>query len=282
MSRNGYGRFGEDRYKVIAKHGYECVDYNGAGEYDLADTSSKTYTLPENEALAAAGYEKELAKASGITVFQAHGPWCAPLVHETEEARSGLLEKMFRAVHVSSALGCRRLVVHPVLANGFDDKGTDKQKETFRINVEFMKKLSAHAKEYGINICYENMPFQKFSISTPKEIMEVVRAVDMDNFKVCLDTGHACALNIALCDAVREIGSDLFALHVHDTFPKDDRHLWPYFGSIEWDGFYKALQDAGFEGVLSLETIPSHKLNDKLFDEAGYLLNKIASQIIKP
>lgn len=37
---------------------------------------------------------------------------------------------------------------------------------------------------------FENMPFKNFSLSKPCDILRFVKAIDDENFKICLDTGH--------------------------------------------------------------------------------------------
>ncbi|MBS7298150.1 MAG: hypothetical protein KIG65_03610 [Eubacteriales bacterium] len=55
MSDTGYGRWGKDTYKKLNEHGYQCTDF------DMSDTNTKLYLLPEEEAIKELMAEKELA-----------------------------------------------------------------------------------------------------------------------------------------------------------------------------------------------------------------------------
>jgi sugar phosphate isomerase/epimerase len=51
------------------------------------------------------------------------------------------------------------------------------------------------------------------------------------------------------------LGDDLKVLHVHDNYGgADDRHYYPYRGNVDWEGFYKGLNEIKYQGTLNLET----------------------------
>ena len=103
-----------------------------------------------------------------------------------------------------------------------------------------------------------------------------------ENFKICLDTGHVSVFEeLNLADETRKLGKEIKALHVHDNKFGEDLHLMPYFGIINWEEFYKALKDIEFDGCFSLETMPSRKLSDDIFEDMCKILSKIADKIIK-
>jgi len=148
------------------------------------------------------------------------------------------------------------------------------------MNIEFMRELLVTAKHNNITICIENMPMPQFSIASPEDILKFVKIIDDDNFKICFDTGHA-----AICsgreigDDVRKLGDNIKVLHVHDNDGNSDQHRMPFCGIINWQDFMEALNDVGFEGVFSLETGPSKRLPEKLFDQMAKLLHDTAKAI---
>jgi len=271
---NGYSRWGDDRYKKLKEHGYSYIDFN------MADTNTPIYTLHEAESRAIIMHEKKLTKEAGIGISQVHGPWRWPPADLTDEDRSERMEKMKKSIHLSSLLECRNWVIHPILPYGLEDTGTTNEKKTWELNLEFMSELLKTAKEYGVTICLENMPFKNFSIARPIDTIRFVRAMKDDNFKACLDTGHVATFpEISPGEAVKTMGKDLRVLHVHDTRYGMDLHLMPYFGVIDWMDFRKALDEIAFNGVLSLETLPSVKLDTDIFEEMCVALARIAARI---
>ena len=63
-------------------------------------------------------------------------------------------------------------------------------------------------------------------------------------------------------DYIRQIGSRLKILHMHENDAIGDLHQMPYtFGAkpddgVDWEDFCKALVEIGFDGTLSFETFP--------------------------
>ena len=72
--------------------------------------------------------------------------------------------------------------------------------------------------------------------------------------KICWDFGHANMLAFNQADAIRTLGKRIECTHVHNNFKKQDLHLPPDCGNIEWDKVMKAMNDIGYDGPLTLET----------------------------
>ena len=246
-SAQAYSRFGDDCYKKMKSFGFSCVDYNFGNENHII------YTADEATVDAYLLHEKKLAHEAGIEISQTHGPWRWPPRDEQASVRADWLQKMKQAVRATAMLDCKYCVVHPIMPFGGN---TSEQPDIMKaINFEFMSRLTEVAKEYGVIICYENMPFPLLPITTSKHVADFARKIGSDNFKVCLDTGHCLVCGEAPADAVRYIGKDLLgAMQVHDNDGKSDKHLIPGEGIADWDDFADALYEIGFDGVFSLET----------------------------
>ncbi len=276
LDKSGYGRWGEDTYKKLKEQGYSCSDF------DMANTESVLYTSSRADADAILVHEKELASIAGIEISQVHGPWRWPPRDLTEEDRAERMEKMKESLRMTSVLGCKNWVIHPIMPYGIEDLETGDADKTWEINLPFMREILKTAKQYDITICFENMPMTKFSIATPEQILRFVREINDDHFKVCLDTGHVNVFEgLSLGDAVYLLGDEIRTLHVHDNKYGRDMHLMPFYGTAEWYSFGKALKDIGFCGSFSLETKPSGKLPTPIFEAMGKCLCDIACEIVK-
>lgn len=276
FDRRGYGRWGDDIYNKLKSHGFSCSDF------DMSNTDSELYTLPQADSDKLLIKEKELAKNAGIEISQVHGPWRWPVQDSTEEDRAERMEKMKKSIRATSVLGCRNWVIHPIMPNGIEDRNSDSAQNTWDMNLIFMKELLVTSKEYGITICLENMPMLNFSISKPDEILKFVKEMNDENFKICLDTGHVSVFKeLSLYDEVIKLGEEIRTLHVHDNRNSLDLHMAPYYGIIDWDKFGMALKQIGFCGSFSLETIPSRKLPDDIFEDTCKIYALIAKNICK-
>jgi len=275
FDEQGYGRWGEDTYKKLKEHGFSCLDYN------MSNTDTVIYTASQEKSDAMLLHEKELSLQAGIEITQAHGPWQWPPKDFTEEARNERMEKMKKSIRATAVLGCKNWIVHPVMPYGIEERDSENAQKTWDVNIAFMSELLKTAKDYDVTICLENMPFLEFSISKPEEILKFVKTINDEHFKICFDTGHVSVFDhLIIGDEVRRLGSEIRTLHVHDNMLNKDLHLFPYFGVTDWRDFASALKDIQFGGCFSLETIPSKKLPDDIFEDMCKLLVRISKEII--
>ena len=258
-----FARYGEHRYEKMKQYGFSYLDFS------LADTNSAYYTASEDEVKKMLKAEIDLAAASGVTIYQTHGPWRWPSKDDTEEDRAERMEKMKKSIHLTSLIGCKYWIVHPIMPHAiYERKDPEKSKSTWDINRPFMRELIKTAHEENVIICLENMPMPEFSLGKVEDIIKFVKEMDDPNFKICLDTGHAAVTKEACGDAVRAIGKDLLAtLHIHDNNGIHDQHRLPYFGVIDWPDFTKALHEIGFDGSFNSELVDAKNLPDRFQEE---------------
>lgn len=270
-----YGRYGTDAFAQLKQHGYAAADYN------LADTDSELYRLSEPDLTIKMHAVREAARLAGITVSQVHGPWHWPPTDNTAESRRERLEKMKRAVVISSLLGCENLVIHPIMPFGTEDVTCGKAEETWDMNVAFFTNLVDFAARYDVVICIENMPMLRFSLATPQRVLALVQAIDSDHCRVCLDTGHVAVFpDLSVGEEVRRVGRHLRVLHLHDNPGDRDAHLYPTHGVIDWADTLRALDEVGYTGVLSLETAPPGGLADDAFAEESVRLCQLMHNLV--
>ncbi len=234
--------FGAERFSVLKGLGFDYADISMDGELN-----GRT----EEQYLADALAVRTLAEASCVTIHQVHGPWIHPPRDGSPEERAIRAERMRCSLRATAAIGCKNWVVHPVMP--FGSKAEPDSAAFWQINRDFFAELLPYAKERGITVCFENMPFTALSMSSPEATLRFIREMNDPNFKLCLDTGHSLVMGTEPADAVRLAGKELQVLHVHDNCGLRDEHLFPFMGRIDWRAFYRSLEESGFDGVLSLE-----------------------------
>ena len=234
----------------MRSHGYEYLDYQ-----KFADVESGFFNLSEKNFEAEIKEDRKIIESEGIFVHQAHGPWTYPTQDSTPDERKLRFEFMSKAIRGTAYLGGKTMVIHPIMP--FGAKSPENPEEMKKINFEFFSELCDIAREYGIIISYENMPFVDSPIHTARDVSDLARKINNDYFKVCLDTGHSIRCGEDLADAVHYIGKDLlYAMHVHDNMGDHDSHMLPGEGIGDFDALAAALSDIEFDGVFSFETNP--------------------------
>lgn len=274
LDKQGYGRWGDQTYRKLKEHGYSCSDFS------MADTDTVLYTASLEEADIILLHEKALAEEAGIRIWQVHGPWRWPAADTTEEDRAERMEKMKYSIRAAALLGSKNWVIHPIMPYGVMEADTEEAQLTWDMNLAFMKELLKTAKAYDVTICLENLPMPHFSLSTPEKILELANTIDDDHFQICLDTGHVSVFReLDLATEVFRLGSKIRVLHVHDNTRWMDLHLMPFFGRLDWKAFADALKSIDFDGCFSLETMPSRKLPDGIYENMCHDLVQIAKHI---
>ena len=243
----------EKGIEKLKRHGYDCVDYSSNVFPNLVNTNHEIFSLSESEFEKKLRLEGEIFKDHGILISQTHGPWRYPPQDGMKEERDERFEKMVKSIRGTAYLGCENIVIHPLMP--FGSHSDAEPKTQWDINLEFMSRLAEVGKEYAVTVCFENMPFRELPLSPVSEILKMVKVINSDYFKVCLDTGHCAAIGESASDAVRILGKEyLRVMHVHDNNGIKDYHWLPGTGVIDWDDFSSALFEIGFDGTMSLET----------------------------
>ncbi len=269
--------YGENLYKKCKEFGFDAIDCRM-----LTDTTSEIYSLSEKEIIALHKKERALADEAGVELVQTHAPFGGQPRDVTREEREKHLAWMKRSLRCSSILGVSLWVIHPLTPRGDRDLATGGVEETREINLDFFTKLLPVARENGITICLENMPWPEFSISSPDEIHEMVDTVNDEYFKMCLDTGHnnIYSKGVSAGDQVRAHQDVLRAIHVHDNNGKQDQHRIPYDGFVDWSDFGAALRGIDFAGPFTYECVPSSRLPLEFFEEELRIQRRMADYIL--
>ena len=245
--------FSFDNYEqgmpVMKKHGYDGIDYQGLGSIK----NSPLYKMGDGELENYLVNVRECAKSNGLFIHQLHGAW--PHVDDrTEEGRKQTIEYFKKDIICARYLECPRVIVHPCMPRLGYDEPMDEQ-EDFEVNGYLLETLAPVARENGVTVCFENMPFPGItSFSFVKQIKKLLTAINDQHIKACLDVGHFNVERGDIYEAITLLGEHLETLHVHDDRYGQDRHLIPFQGETDWNGFIRGLKDISYKGVISLET----------------------------
>lgn len=80
---------------------------------------------------------------------------------------------------------------------------------------------------------------------------------------ICLDLGHA-GLEGDVVDAIEVVSEHIALVHAHDNRGRQDEHLVPFDGALDWPSALTALQKVGYDGTVVLEVGPQGSTRDTL------------------
>ena len=141
----------------------------------------------------------------------------------------------------------RFLVVHLGMPSGEQLPPGDNQPDAARRSLEAIAALAA---EIGVRVAVEVIPNPlSGAAALVHMIEEQLEEIDVG---ICLDYGHAHLVG-DLGDQIETISGHLWTTHVHDNGGRQDDHLVPFAGTIDWDAAIMGTQKIGYDGVLMLE-----------------------------
>ncbi len=251
IGMNSYTRpYGmEEGLRRLKAHGYDALDYGA-----FINSQNPIFHMNEADFASTLRDQREMIEGNGLFVNQTHGAWRCP-ADASEYDRAERFAAMVTGLKGTALLGAPYFVIHCIMPFGENDPGH--KEELWEMNAEYYGRLCKIAADLGVTVCLENLPFIPLKLSSTHEVLEFVQAMNLPNFKMCLDTGHAAVYGHSPADLVRLIGKDYLAtLHVHDNDGHGDYHWRPGEGVVDWADFGRALCEIGFEGVVNLETGP--------------------------
>lgn len=208
-------------------------------------------TLPDPAEL------RRLVEDRGLTVHSAHGCWGGQSIEARrvdlasldDFTRLASLDDIRRCIDWTRQAGGRHLVVHP---GGLSDP--DERMRRWDALIRSLNALADHASNPDFTLCVENMPPGVFPGSRMADLAAIVAEVDHPKIGLAIDTGHAHL--VASPDSeTRAAGALLRTTHVHDNHGRQDVHLPPGGGTIDWAAWVAALDEIDYEGPVMLECI---------------------------
>ncbi len=259
--------------------GFEHVDLNLAGidnnlnEFYGDDWEAKAHAL------------REEADKIGVKFVQSHSVYNPRRSFKacTEEYRAHLQELLVRCAKISEICGIPNTVIHPLADLDVPMEDMDAH---IRYNYEFYGNFLELCDQGGICACFENLPLGYATFAT--QLLELVKAGEQShNVAACWDFGHGQLIypKRTWSDAdqtagIRLLKNRIRAVHVHDNLGKDDNHLLPFLGIIEWEKVLPALRETGFQGDLVLEIKQNANMPYELMDDSMRFCASVSEKLI--
>lgn len=222
----------------------EAVEKIGRAGFHLLELWGNTHFHPDRLRDIGIKPLKQLLRHFRIKVYSLHVPFKGfNLADRDTGARRLAVEAVIESIRCAAVFKPDVIIVHPG-----NDAGTNDLRETreFREHLkESLGRLAKVAAQYSSRLAVENMihgqPWNPdwvrrkhqfgWNLSQLRSIVKVIPGAG-----ICLDTGHAVLNGTPLQKAVSE--NRVISFHLHDNDGKDDQHLIPGKGCIDWHKFY--------------------------------------------
>ena len=194
---------------------------------------------------------------TGLRLHSVHAPiaeglqdgrWGAPFSTAQGDSarRQAAVREAEAALQIARRIPFNVLVVH---------LGTPSPKPTAGDNIHAaalrsVEEISRLAEPLGVRVALEVIPNELSNVGALVSLIE--REIEAPHVGICMDFGHAHLMG-DVADAVETAAEHLITTHVHDNGGREDDHLVPFNGSIDWDAALVTMQKIGYEGTYLME-----------------------------
>jgi sugar phosphate isomerase/epimerase len=173
-------------------------------------------------------------------------------------AREAALAEATSALQIARRLPFRTLVVHAGVPRALQLPAGSSTRDGARRSIEA---LARAAEPLHVIVAVELIPNE---LSNPGSLVHFVENVLEDGAAaICLDLGHA-HLEGDVVETIETVSEHIAIVHAHDNRGRNDDHLVPFDGTLDWGGALTALQKVGYDGPMVLEVAAQGSTKDTL------------------
>lgn len=256
----------EDGYRMIREAGFDGIDWGldeswTRSEIQRGILSPCVFTQPLDKVYEFYREELEQIEKNGLSIVQAHAPF-PPYVKDFPALNDYAVEVYRQCIRFCDSLDIPLLVIHGI-SLALDDR-TQTRASVDEMNRRLYEGLIPVLREGKVTVCLENL-FTRYgrhivegTCSDPHSACALIDSLNgqagREAFAFCVDTGHLNIVGKDQRDYIHVMGGRIKAVHLHDNWGDDDRHLAPYAGDIVWRDVIDGLRDIGYRGSMNFET----------------------------
>jgi sugar phosphate isomerase/epimerase len=195
---------------------------------------------------------------TGLTLGSVHAPittrfgsgdkWAPDFstAAEDKESRAAAVKEAGLALRIAGTVPFDVLVLHLGTPASKAQAADNNRAAAIRSLQEICDMAAAH----GTRVAAEVVPNR---LSDPAALVAILdRDIDARNAGICVDFGHAHMMG-DVADAIEIASEHVIATHVHDNHGREDEHLVPWLGTIDWDVALITMQKIGYAGPYMME-----------------------------
>jgi len=234
----------EETIKRVAGHGYPGIEiWGGRPHAYYRDMDSQSVKAIRKE-LENAGLE-----ISGFIPAQFGYPTslCSPV----KSIREDSVEYLKRSIDTSLSLGCKKVSLCP---------GRTLYGQGYKRGMEQLTGSLDELADYSLpkDVLLLLEPAHMYESDLVLTVADGARLIEergYSNMGIALDTGHCHVNRESLVDSLRLLSEKNIPVHIHldDNNGQSDQHKIPGEGTINFIPFLKLLNQAGYDGYLTVE-----------------------------
>lgn len=234
-----------DHLAEVASYGFDALElFATSSHFDYHDPAAIT---------ALAGWVED----SGMALHGIHAPITESLIDgqcgatfslasSDNARRQHAVREAAAALAIAREIPCDLLVVHVGVPTGTARPGDNSRAAAVRSVAEIV----TLAEPLKVRVAVEVIPNDLSSAAALVTMLD--RDFEGTGAGICLDFGHAHLMG-DLPDAIETAAEHLITTHVHDNRRREDDHLVPYEGTIDWAAALVTMRKIGYDGTYMME-----------------------------
>jgi sugar phosphate isomerase/epimerase len=239
-------RLERDHLAQVAAYGFEAIElFATRSHFDYRDDAAIDQL---EQWLAATGLTLNSVHAPITDVFGAGDQWAPTYSNAVSdrERREAAVRETETALKLAERIPFDVLVVHLGSPTSREAAGDNHRASA----VRSLEEICEAARPRGVRVAVEVIPNKLSDAAALATMLE--REIDVRHAGICFDFGHAHLMGDVV-DAIENASEHIIATHVHDNRRKDDDHLVPGLGTIDWNAALIAMLKIGYAGTYVME-----------------------------
>jgi sugar phosphate isomerase/epimerase len=230
---------------------FDCLEPICRGGFSMIEIASSRTHLDYHDK-AAMKRAAHALRDRGIEGYSFHAPFREDIdvTALDEGARVHARREIFSAAEAAAILGVRHFVFHPGPEKSYAPTPEERIRRMDNA-AAIINDVCDYCQKLGIGIVLENMLPHLF-FGNMRDMLWIIGAIDSPIVGTCLDTGHAY-ISGDVYRILYKLAGHLQFLHANDNRGKEDEHLPPGQGKIDWHKLLRELNEIDFCGAFILE-----------------------------
>ena len=191
---------------------------------------------------------KRLAKKNNLTLHAL----CNDYIIENHFLEEGVISQNIDLIKQARKIGIEKYIL-PFFEN------SELSLDNMQDYIEPIRKVAKAAYDSDITVCLE-------TILTGKELLKLLKLIDLPNVKVVYDTGNRVAFGHDLPADIILLGENIAHVHIKDKNNNNENTLLGT-GLVDFESVFFAFDNIGYNGPYTFETVRgSNPVNTALYN----------------
>lgn len=238
-------RLSRDHLAQVAGYGFESIElFATRSHFDYHDAG-------------AIGRLAQWLKETGLTLHSIHAPitdhfgaGSDAVSYSTASADNAQRQVAVREAEAALAIARQIPAKFMVLHLGVPGSRAASGDNTRAAASRSAEEICTLAEPLGVRVTLEVIPNDLSSAQAVVTMLD--RDFEGTSVGLCMDFGHAHLMG-DVADAIEIAAEHLITTHVHDNRRREDDHLVPYQGTIDWPAALVTMRKIGYDGTYMME-----------------------------